>query len=73
MLDCDWSSDVCSSDLHIQRVVIRLIESGVWQKDMRLSAESVARYQDMMLAYGLFDEPADLEAIGINRRELTPN
>ncbi|MFT4026611.1 MAG: ABC transporter substrate-binding protein [Novosphingobium sp.] len=56
-----------SSPEHIERVVVRLIASGVWQKDLRLSKAPVARYQDMMLAYGLFDEPADLTAIGIDR------
>lgn len=55
-----------SSREHIERVVIRLIASGVWQKDMRISALAVARYEEMMISYGLFDEAADLAAIGID-------
>jgi hypothetical protein len=55
-----------SSREHIERVVVRLIASGVWQKDMRISAAAVARYEVMMISYGLFDEAADLTALGID-------
>jgi NitT/TauT family transport system substrate-binding protein len=50
---------------HIRRVVERLISSGVWQRDLRISPAAVARYQDMMISYGLFDQPAAMDEIGI--------
>jgi NitT/TauT family transport system substrate-binding protein len=54
-----------ASSAQIRRVLERLIRSGVWQKDMRLSPPAVARYQSMMIDYGLFDTPAELAKIGI--------